>query len=64
MTAALRNYYTTGDVAKMLKVSKRNLQNWSLAGKIPGRRDSMSGYWVYTKEDVEKIKKIVNKGLK
>lgn len=57
----LRNFYTSGDVAKMLGVSKRNIQNWSEAGKIPARRDSMSNYWIYTKEDVEKIRKIINK---
>jgi DNA-binding transcriptional MerR regulator len=61
MTAALRNFYTVGDVAKMLKVNKRSLQNWSIGGKIPDRREKMSGYRIYTKRDIEKIRKIITR---
>ncbi|MFA5089802.1 MAG: MerR family transcriptional regulator [Candidatus Omnitrophota bacterium] len=60
----LRKYFTTGDLAKKLKVSKRNIQNWSKAGKIPGKRDPLSNYWIYTDADVEKLRKIINRGLK
>jgi DNA-binding transcriptional MerR regulator len=60
--AALRKFLTSADVAKALGVPKTNLFLWEDKGKIPkARRDSMSGYRIYTREDVEKIRKIINK---
>ncbi len=65
MVAALRKYLTSADVAKSIKVPKTNLFLWEEKGKIPkARRDAMSGYRIYTEADVEKIRKIINKGLK
>lgn len=61
----LRDFYTSSDIIKELKVSKNTLFAWEAAGKIPkAKRDPMSGYRVWTRGDVEKIKKIINKGLK
>lgn len=59
-------FYTVAEVAEMLGVKDRKtLYNWERAKKIPkARRHPMNNYRVYTKEDVEKIKKIINKGLK
>jgi len=58
-------YYTIKDVIGMLGISKNTLLNWELAKKIPrARRHPMNDYRVYTKEDVDKIKKIIEKGLK
>lgn len=65
MTAALRGYSTSSDVVKELGIIKNTLFRWEAAGKIPkAKRDPMSGYRVWTREDVEKIKKIMNKELK
>lgn len=66
MAAALRKkFLTSADVAKALGVPKTNLFLWELKGKIPkARRDSMSGYRIYTPADVEKIRKIITKGTK
>lgn len=57
-------YFTAGDVAKIFKVTKMTIYRWHAAGKIPkARRHPMNKYRVYTKEDIEKIKKVVNRGL-
>jgi DNA-binding transcriptional MerR regulator len=61
----LRGRYTSSDIIKELKISKVTLFAWEKAGKIPkARRDPMAGYRVWTREEIEKIKKIINKGLK
>ncbi len=63
--AALRGYLTSDDVAKRLKVSRKNLFDWEKTGKIPkAKREPMSGYRIYTKADVEKLRKIINKSIK
>ena len=61
----LRDFYTRSDVIKELKISKNTLFAWEKAGKIPkAKRDPMSGYRAWTREEIEKIKKIINKGFK
>lgn len=58
-------FYTINEVADMLRMNRKTLYNWEAAGKIPkARRHPMNNYRVYTKEDVDKIKKIIAKGLK
>jgi DNA-binding transcriptional MerR regulator len=58
-------YYTTKDVSDMLRISKMTLYRWEAAEKIPrARRHPMNKYRVYTKEDVEKIKRIVERGVR
>ena len=58
-------YCTVADVLKELKISKNTLINWERAKKIPrARRHPMNRYRVYTQEDIDKIKKITEKGLK
>ena len=58
-------YYTVADVLKTLKISKNTLINWERAKKISlPRRHPMNNYRVYTEEDVAKIKKIIEKGIK
>lgn len=58
-------YYTTADVANMLKVNKMQLYRWEASGRLPkARRHPMNDYRVYTAEDVGKIKKRIEKGLK
>ncbi len=59
----LRNFLTSADVAKALKVPKTNLFLWEEKGRIPkARRDPVSGYRVYTEEDIIKIKKVIEGG--
>lgn len=61
----MSQFYTVNDVIRELKISKNTLYNWEAAGKIPkAKRHPMNKYRVYTKDDIEKIKKIVNRGLK
>ena len=58
-------YFTTKEVAETLRISKMTLYRWEKARKIPhARRHPMNKYRVYTQEDIGKIKKIVEKGLK
>lgn len=55
-------YYTTQEVAGMLNISKMTLYRWEKAKKIPrARRYPMNNYRVYTKDDIEKIKKLLAK---
>lgn len=57
-------YLTSNDVIKELHISKNTLFAWEAAGKIPkAKRHPMNKYRVWTWEDVEKIRKIINKGL-
>jgi len=57
-------YLTSSDVARELKISKNTLFAWEAAGKIKAKRHPMNNYRVWTRGDIEKIKKIINKGLK
>lgn len=55
--------YRPREVAKILGVYKRTLFNWEAGGKIPeAKRDPMNNYRYYTKEDIEKLKKITGRG--
>ncbi len=55
--------YKAGEVAKILGVYKRTLFNWEAEGKIPeAKRDPMNNYRYYTKEDIERLKKITGRG--
>ncbi len=57
-------YLTSNDVVRELKISKNTLFAWEAAGKIPkAKRHPMNKYRVWTREDLEKIRKIINKGL-
>jgi len=58
-------FHTVKEVAEALKVDKKSLYRWEAAEKIPkARRHPMNNYRVYTKDDIEKIKRIIEKGLK
>lgn len=61
----MSEFYTSSDVVKELKISKNTLFAWEVAGKIPkAKRHPMNKYRVWTRGDIEKIKKIINKGLR
>lgn len=54
--------YLIKDVARILGVTRRSIYNWEKAGKIPRvERDPMSGYRIYTEEDLKKLKKITGR---
>jgi len=56
------NRYSAQYVADILGVFKRTLFNWEEAGKIPkAKRDPMNNYRLYTKDDIDLLKKITNR---
>ena len=60
----VKRFYKVGEVANILGITTRSLYNWEHAGKIPKpRRDPMSNYRLYTREDIEKLKKITRRPL-
>ena len=60
-----QSFYTTKEVAEVLEITKNTLFNWERKKKIPkAKRHPMNNYRVYTKDDVEKIKRTIEKGLK
>lgn len=60
----VKRFYKVSDVAEILGITTRSLYNWEKAGKIPRpHRDPMSNYRLYTKEDIEKLKKLTGRPL-
>lgn len=52
--------YFIKDLEKMLDVSRLNIVYWEKTGKIPkARRTPMGNYRYWTKEEVEKIKRLL-----
>ncbi len=53
------NYYKVSEVCEILGIAKNTLYNWEKKNKIPrSYRDPMSGWRLYTDEDIEKVRKI------
>jgi len=53
--------YFVKDLEKMLSVKRVNIVYWEKTGKIPkASRTPMGNYRYWTKDDVEKIKKLLN----
>jgi DNA-binding transcriptional MerR regulator len=62
MALAKVGYYTSADVADALGITKMTLYRWESAKKLtPARRHPMNNYRVYTKKDIEKIKKLITR---
>jgi len=54
-----KKVYKVSEVCQILGVFKNTLYNWEKLGKIPkAHRDPMSGWRVYTQEDIIKIRRI------
>jgi len=54
-----RKYYTVSGVCARLGIFKNTLYNWERKGKIPkAYRNPMSGWRLYTKNDIDRIKKL------
>jgi len=58
-----KKYHTVSEACKMLGIFKNTLYNWERKGKIPkAYRDPMSGWRLYSPEDIEIIKKLSGRG--
>lgn len=58
-----RKYYRVSEVCKILGIFKNTLYNWEKKKKIPkAYRDPMSGWRLYSEEDIERIKKLSGRG--
>jgi DNA-binding transcriptional MerR regulator len=44
--------WKTGEVARMVNVSKRTLQNWLEKGKIPRPQKDTNGYYIWAGADI------------
>lgn len=44
--------WKSGEVADLINVTKRTLQNWLRQEKIPRPQKTQNGYYVWTDEDV------------
>lgn len=54
-----KRYYRISEVCKMLGIFKNTLYNWEKKNKIPkAHRDPMSGWRLYSEEDIKNIKRI------
>lgn len=53
---------TIAEAAKLLAVSLPTLRRWDENGKFPARRHPMSGYRMYLRRDVMKLRKKIVDG--
>lgn len=53
---------TVKEAARYLRVNPMTLRRWEKVGKIEVRRHPMNNYRIYTKEEVERIKKLIEGG--
>jgi DNA-binding transcriptional MerR regulator len=45
--------WKTGEVAQLINVTKRTLQNWLVSEKIPQPQKDTNGYYIWTEMDVQ-----------
>lgn len=45
--------WKTGEVAKLINVTKRTLQNWLQLEKIPQPQKDENGYYIWTETDIK-----------
>jgi len=58
-----KKHYTVSEVCGILGIFKNTLYNWERKDKIPkAHRDPMSGWRLYSKPDIERIKKLSGRG--
>lgn len=51
----MQDYYTIGEAADKLNVSKETLRRWDNSGKFPSERHPINNYRVYSKEQIEEF---------
>jgi DNA-binding transcriptional MerR regulator len=44
--------WKTGEVAQLINVTKRTLQNWLEMGKIPRPQKASNGYYIWSEADI------------
>ena len=44
--------WKTGEVAQLINVTKRTLQNWLEMGKIPRPQNASNGYYIWSEADI------------
>ncbi|MGH9945365.1 MAG: MerR family DNA-binding transcriptional regulator, partial [Pyrinomonadaceae bacterium] len=44
--------WKTGEVAQLINVTKRTLQNWLESEKIPRPQKALNGYYIWSDSDV------------
>ncbi len=49
----MQDYYTIGEAAEQLGVSKETLRRWDNSGKFPSKRHPINNYRVYSKDQIE-----------
>lgn len=58
-----KKFFLIDDVAAILGCSRSTIYNWEKRGKIPKpKRDLISNYRIYTKEDVRMLQRITGRG--
>ncbi|HDS73935.1 MAG TPA: MerR family transcriptional regulator [Firmicutes bacterium] len=50
---------STQEVCRLLDISKRTLQNWEKSGVIPRAPRDWRGYRIFTEQDVEDIRRVI-----
>lgn len=51
----LQHMMRVGEAAKYLGVSSKTLRNWDRSGRLPAKRNPMTRYRYYRKEDLDKL---------
>jgi DNA-binding transcriptional MerR regulator len=51
----------TGEVASLINVTKRTLQNWLDLGKITAPQKSHNGYYVWTESEIREAKEYLTR---
>ncbi len=57
-------FLTVKDTAKRLGVSPNTVRAWGATGKIPEYRHSLNNYRLFKAEDVEKLRKQIEKPVR
>ena len=57
----LQKYMTIKEAAGYLGVAPNTLRNWGAAGKLKERRHPMNGYRLYTKAELDRLIKRVER---
>lgn len=59
----MKETFRMEDIERILGIPRRTYYRWEAAGKVPkAKRDPMSNQRCWTKEDVERLKKITGRG--
>jgi len=58
----MKDYITVIEAAKILGVNPETMRRWDRAGKLKAKRNPMNNYRLYSVQDIENIKKRIEKG--